>query len=241
MDRILKLLEVADRGGSENERMQAAQRAQKLMLEHEISTLEIEGRANPQPFETTREEFEGMANHWKSILYYVIAKAVGVHLHKDHIRSGKGPSRLQRIVMVGTPDKIEFVRSLASSLVPFLESECERTLQIAISEIVYPQVAPKPRAYRTGFYHAASKRIGERLAAQRREAEEEVGSHGMALVRTADKALETHVRSEYPTLQARYSRQQHDHRGASAGRAAGNRANTRPNRGLNIGQRQLTA
>ncbi|MEH3055574.1 MAG: DUF2786 domain-containing protein [Patulibacter minatonensis] len=220
IDRILKLLAMADEnsGASENERMQAAERAQRLMLEHQIEALELEqDDQGAVRFTEEEEQVNGRRQQWQTDVYFAVGAGVGIHVHQTW---KVGHSHNKRIVLVGRPEAVALVRSLSRSLIVWLKSEC--ALELAAATNVGAKASPD--RWRRSFYLGAARRIGHRLTEQRERGEQQYQGTGVELVLADRAALDAHVREQHGEIGTAPARGDIDTVALLTGDAAGDRA-----------------
>lgn len=249
IERVQKLLALSEEegGGTEAERLNAAEKAQALITKHNLDTLELEADQNGAPeFVEDFTEFNTMSDHWKGSLYHAIGRAVNVQVH--YRRSFKKSDRTY--VLVGRSDSIAYVKELAAYLTPYLEIECESELVKAQEgpERVCPKCSgsgsewtrwgyedcssckgkgykkPHARTFKNSFYDAAIWRIGARLEERKQQQEDEAGDFSKALVRNDEAALNKFIEDRHGKMKAAYTNRNRDAGATRAGSAAGDNA-----------------
>lgn len=160
LDRLAKLLAVADDGSNEHESTLAAERAAKLMAEHQISAADIRARGSVKPtVEKGRIDADGddfsRVEAWHKALGAVVADAMGGRMWLY----GKG--RNQQFMMVGPPDSV----SSARYVYQHLERQVNKLSRAAMRAMQQTQNAWR-RAYALGMV----TRINERMREGRRSA-----------------------------------------------------------------------
>lgn len=195
LSKIEKLLALASEegGGTEAERNNAAEKAQRMMLEHRISLDDLEkakGREALPGIERASLGQIKQSDYW----YYLLLHAIGEEVQVDAIY--RGDLGTKRVTLVGRPDMIEYVRVLGEWLKPQLEAECARALieakrapnsQWERMAIYGPgELSAVTMRFKRSFYEAAVAKISHRLSMARRAA----GEKGMALVRSDRAAID---------------------------------------------------
>lgn len=159
IDRVQKLLALASNAGSEAEAALAAERAAKLMAEHEIheAQLSLDGAANvrtPEPI----EKCHYVTHTQKRVQWHMnVAGAVDETLGTRAYWSGGS------VVLFGRLSAVQ----AAAYTTQYLIREIER---------ITDRVAPSrsySRAYRNAFRLGCSARVGARIRAAHRQAEAE--------------------------------------------------------------------
>jgi hypothetical protein len=196
IERIRKLLSLADEhgGGTEPERHAAVERAQHLMLKYQIEERELAGAAGRSALPGIESSAVGVfsrGQYWRGDLLHEIGKTVTV----DAIFY-TGPSG-RRFSLVGRPDAIAYVRTLAAWIEPQLIRDCAAALD-ATRRNRYEFTAGDVRAFKRTFYTTAIVTIGDRLEAAGREVLQTDG--GMALVRSDRAALKEFYGDDAPKL-----------------------------------------
>jgi hypothetical protein len=227
IEKIRKLLELADeeRGGTEAERELAAQRAQELMLKHNIEMGELKGQSAEGDVGEEGEFIKGSMAEWQ----------VGLLLHVGSVSFVEGYyTQLARfewkVTLIGRADNIAFTKTLCQYLIPWLEAEAAS----AFKQMKEVQPDTKPRSFRRAFYAAATMRIQDRLRQdrQRVERQQAKGSTGMELARNEEAANKAYLAKKGVNLRSRQRRGFTSIAGAELGHAAGSRADLTPGRKL---------
>jgi hypothetical protein len=263
IERVQKLLALSDEagGGTEAERLNAAEKAQDLILKHNLDVLEIEAEQNTGPeFVEDFEDFDKMTDHWKGSLFAAIGKTVNV---QTLYRSGSSKSQ-RRYILIGRQDSIEYARSLTNYLVPFLETECEAALikskddgettrcsrcqGYGLDPYKFGscssckgvgQKKVNARVFRNSFYDSAVSRIRTRLIERKRE-QEETGDFSTALVRNDEAALDRFVKDKHRVRKS-YTKRSRSAAATAAGASAGNNADLSGNAKVGTTRGALTA
>ena len=260
IEKVQKLLALSDEegGGTEAERLNAAEKAQDLILKHNLDVLEIEAEQNTGPeFVEDFEDFDKMTDHWKGSLFAAIGKTVNV---QTLYRSGNSKSQ-RRYILIGRQDSIEYARSLSNYLIPYLETECEAAL---IQSKDSGETAPcskcgglgyswhecssckgtgrkkvNARVFRNSFYDSAVARIRTRLI-ERKRSQEEAGDFSTALVRNDEAALSRFVKNKH-NVRKSYTKRSRSAAATAAGANAGNNADLSGNAKVGNTRGALTA
>lgn len=249
IEKIQKLLALADEqgGGTEAERLNAAEKAQDLLLRHNLDLAQIEERTGEGPsFERETMDFTKMADHWRGTLASVIGETVNVHVH--YRRTGRKSHR--SYFLVGREDSIQYVRSMVDHLAPYFDTACESAFIAAKGEGEQMRCGKckgfgwirdsytwahdtcpsckgegqRPvdkRVFRSSFYNAAIFRVGARLEERQRKYEESLPSVGTDLIRNDAAALTAYVNDEFNIRKAYSRSSSHSKAGAKAGATAG--------------------
>jgi hypothetical protein len=128
ISKITKLLALgADgSGATPAEREQAQRRAADLMARYQIAQLDLDDSKQGAIGEE-RIPIAGMIDNWRGDLPGRIAKAMGGDVYMTTF------SRTSRTYhIVGRPETLAFARTLTDALIPWLEIECESSLQRAL-------------------------------------------------------------------------------------------------------------
>lgn len=223
--KINALLELADetRGGTENERDVAMQKAQQLMLKHNIEMGELIGQTAEGDVTTMIVEISGAMNMWKRYFYSSIVTPSFCKLVYS-----KTAKHAQRITVFGRPDNLRYVDILASHVIPWLEDECKKETKETAQE--YAEYGQKfnPRAFKRSFMESASSRIYSRLLLLRKEK-----AVPDALIRSEDAANDRQIERTFGRVKSGTRGHSGHAAGHRAGAAAGNRADLSPGRKLN--------
>jgi hypothetical protein len=265
IEKVQKLLSLADEqgGGTEAERLNAAEKAQALILKHNLDTLELEAETDSGPeFVEEREDLDAQSDHWKGDLYSRLGKTVNVHVHYRRIYGQKSK---RTYVLIGRVDSIAYVKSLAAYLVPYLETECAAELIKAKAgpERVCPTCHGQgyvgwdfancksckgkgskkihARTFKTSFYDGAIWKIDERLKEQKAKQERESGNTSTALVRNDESALAEYVRDQHSGLRSARNTRSYDRGALNAGTNAGQNADLSGRAKVGRGRGALTA
>jgi hypothetical protein len=189
-EKIAKLLRLADdAGATEAERLNAAGKAQNLMLKYAIQELDLEPEQRTDVTHADRV-FRGpheWAIRWRGSLLHSIAKANRCRTYRVGAKSNATTHHSR---VIGTPDDIRFVLSLYDWLAPWIESEAQRELTAAwqLGEPGTKTNAQRAK-WRASFAFGAAGRIGERL-------QEQADAHAAEQVRGTDLVLHTEARNE---------------------------------------------
>jgi hypothetical protein len=223
IERIAKLLALADdtRGGSKAERELAMQRAQELMLKHNIEQSEIHGKSAEGDIGDKGERIEGSMSEWKVALILQVGNQCFVDGY--YIPRGKFA---WDVVTVGRADNLAFVKTLCDHLIPWLEQEAKVAFKEAKEEL---GGEVKPRSFKRAFFASATSEIASRLFQLRNK---KMGSTGTELVRNERAANERYIERTAGTLRSRRSRGFTSGAGHVAGADAGRRADLSPGRKL---------
>lgn len=224
IERIAKLLALADdtRGGSKAERELAMQRAQELMLKHNIAQSEIHGKSAEGDIGDTGERIEGSMSEWKVALIL----QVGHQCFVDGYYTARGRFAWD-VTTVGRTDNLAFVKTLCGHLIPWLEQEAKVAFKEAKEEL---GAAVKPRSFKRAFFNSATHEITSRLLQLRTST---LGSTGTDLVRNETAANKRYIERVVGPLRQRRSRGFTSGAGHVAGADAGRRADLTPGRKLN--------
>lgn len=231
ISKIAKLLELADagRGGTEAERELATQRAQELMLKYNIEQSELTGGKQSAEGDVGEDGdvISGSMSEWKVMLILNLGKVCFVDGYFEQM------ARFEwRVVQVGRPENIAFVKTLCEHLIPWLEAEAAS----GFKQVKEVDADTKPRSFRRAFYAAASARIRQRLEADRKRHmapdKPSTGQPGTDLVRNEEEANRKYLEAKGVQLRTRRSRGFGSYSGAAMGDAAGGRADITPGRKL---------
>lgn len=225
IDTIEKLLALADpaRGGTDAEREVAMQKAQKLMQKHNLDFAAISSNKRSADGDVTDNDIiiKGAMNQWRRDLYAAVAGTSFVHA--VWFKYGKHEGRL---LLVGRPDNLAFVRTLTDHLIPWLEDECKRASKD--EEQARGEAFFNPRAFKRSFMQSATYRIHSRLSDMWRGVES-----GHELIRNETAANKKHLEDIGVSVKKGHrSRGSGEASGHSAGREAGDRADLTPGRKL---------
>jgi hypothetical protein len=129
ISKITKLLALgADGSGATSaEREQAQRRAADLMARYQIAQLDLDD-AKQGTISEDRVPIDGMTDGWRGALPGRIAKAMGGDVYTTTVNRTRKTYHI-----VGRPETLAFARTLTDALIPWLEIECESSLQHAIS------------------------------------------------------------------------------------------------------------
>lgn len=223
--KINALLNLADetRGGTEHERDVAMQKAQELMLKHNIQMGELIGQSADGDVTTLIVEISGAMNMWKRYFYSSIAQPSFCKL--VYVKTAKHG---QRITVFGRPDNLRYVDILASHVIPWLEEECKKESKETEQEYATYGQKFNPRAFKRSFMESASSRIYSRLLLLRKE-------KGVpdALVTSEEAANQKALEQTFGSVKKGTRGRSGHAAGHRAGAAAGNRADLSPGRKLN--------
>lgn len=213
VDKIAKLLELADetRGGTPAERENATQRAHEMMLKYNIEQSEISGRSAKGEVTDNDHVVEGTQSEWQVRLPILLGQACFVGGYYQQLSRFKW-----RVVLVGRPENLAFVRKLSDQLIPWLESEAA----IAYKHAAEGEAELKPRSFKRAFFNAATLTIRARLEDERRQ----VTGNGMELVRNEDAANQDYLDQEGVKVKAAKDRSFSNTVGDYLGGEAGLRA-----------------
>lgn len=224
IDKIAKLLALADEnsGGTEAERQNAQDKAQKLMLAHNLSAASISSNKRSAEGDVTddRIEVSGAMNQWRTHLLGALADPSFVKVIIWTYAKHK-----KQVQLIGRPDNLSYVKLLFEHLVPWLEDECKAASKeeaIARGEAFF-----NPRAFKRSFMESASYRIHARL--KHILANSDVGTD---LIRNEKRANEAFVEERGYRLKKASRGGSSEQSGHRAGRDAGGRADLTPGRKL---------
>lgn len=223
IERIRKLLELADesRGGTKAERELAAQRAQELMLKHNLDSAELSGQSAPGDVGEDGQRVEGSQAEWQVQLIAAVGEECFVTVY--WIKRGRFA---WDVVTVGRADNIAFVDTLCKHLIPWLKQEAKEAFKVAQR---LEGDAIKPRSFRRAFYASAIREIALRLRMLRRHT---TGSTGEELVRNEDAANKLYLEVQGVNVRPSRYRNYGSDAGHAAGENAGRRADLTPGRKL---------
>jgi hypothetical protein len=223
IERIAKLLELADedRGGTEAERELATHRAHEMMLKYNIEEGEVSGRSAKGDIIDEDFIIQGSTAEWKAKLPILMGHQCFVDGYFQQLGRFKW-----RVVLVGRPENITFVRKLSDALIPWLEGEASSGFDHAKEESELEGLPePKPRSFRRAFYDSATAVIVRRLQAER---EEQITGNGMELVRNERAANEQFMKDKGVQTKEARSREYSSAVGSALGGRAGVRADLTP-------------
>jgi len=194
--RIQKLLALAT-SNNEAEAALAAEKAQTLLLEYNISEEELNGYSNEKSEKVVEVYTKGKNNqnrsNWFVNLAFVLAP---VNLCKL-LQTGSGG-----LIWIGKPTNIEVAQYLFDTLVRDLLRIADIEFQVYRYTNAYNGEAWKTihgKTWKNNFYHGAIQTIGERLRANLRQLEYD-HSNINALVVQNDVELKEYMKIHYPRL-----------------------------------------
>lgn len=246
IDRIKKLLSLS-KSDNENEAAQAAAQAAELILKHEIEEAKLADDSGDggvledveqESIDTTRQIV-----HWKGMLASGLARSMGCRMYYgNRYDSGK---RQRTYMVVGQPSKVATIRYMYS----YLCSDIERLVDFAYREEVLEcrkseVEAPSARSWKNAFRLGAATTIYNRLVEQRQEthkaaAKVEADCTALAVVKTAEEAVEVFVSSRVGKLRKGQGAQHSSGSGYGAGSRAGKNVGLGGGAALGAGTRQI--
>lgn len=267
LDRIQKLLRLADNNPSVEEAALAAQRAQELMFEHKISMAEVALDGEDEPVVDEKIEAETkrvpiwLASLWHAVARHNFAKAV--YCNPRH-----GAAVKAYIRVFGTSQDVAAVKYLVAYLQREIEQLAEQywtQLQLeleldrqhvearywsgewdrdkaALELAAVDKRKPKPRAWGNAFRVGAVEVIYHRLADQRRRQESELRdrtSTALVKVQQQDTRVEEYARKKIGRTRPGRGARVSDSTGRMAGADAARGINLDRGRGLKAPAKQL--
>lgn len=188
LEKIRALLRLAsDSGATEHEASLAMERAQALLLKHNLDMADIDVKDDGFSFEVLDEEFNiGKAN-WRSTLLGMIARQNFCRVI-THTGTGRPPS------IIGRKYNIEVVQELSLWLAGQLDSLVMADINARefLGEFV-------DRTWKDSFLYGAINRIKERLI----EANSNNDGQTQALVVCLDEENNSFIKDAYPNLGSR--------------------------------------
>ncbi len=178
IDRIAKLLALANNNNSVEEAALAASRAQALMLEHEIDQATVELSDEPPELEDVVMDSIKLGKtrvSWKADLWYGIAEGNGC----QGVTGPGGRGRLAKLYAFGRQSNVETCRYMYQWLV----KEVDRLAKQALAERDCPDMGANRRyanSFRAGAAQVIARRLEDARAATFRQAEAQ--GKGCALV-----------------------------------------------------------
>jgi hypothetical protein len=205
IDKIRKLLRLADRAGTPGEAAAAAAAAQRLQAAHRIETLVLEeaGPSVVDPVGSESVQPENQARtHWRSRLALILAKANGCRAY--HARN--------RLHVAGRTSDRETVRELFAWL-------C-----VAIDRLAIEHCGGLGATYFNNFRVGAVEAVGEKLAADVKAREETLrttNATALVLVRKSEAAVDQWCAANLHLWSGRRAHFRQDGDARAAGREAG--------------------
>lgn len=239
IDRIKKLLSLS-KSSNEHEAAQAAALAADLMLSNEIEEAALcEPEDAPEDVGAdTLDELGKQRTPWKGTLAHCLTQSAGCRSYTSR-RTGQ-----VTIQIVGQPSKVATVRYMYAYLVGEINRLADSAFREEHAECSRSGVpAPSARAWKNAFRLGAAGVIGNRVMAQRKETHAKAKASGagtsLAVIETAEKAVEQYVRRTVGRLGSSPRPQFSSRSGYGAGAAAGQNVSLGGGRGLGAGAKQL--
>jgi len=186
IDRVRKLLSLANNNANINEAAAAAAQAQKLIAQHQLDMATIaveEGKdsLSDEPIGISDVPlYEGKrAITWKGSLAQIIAENNACRVF---LSVGTG-----NICVVGKPANIEMTRFLYS----YVAAEIERLSEISLRYQGFGREGAK--TWSNNFKLGAVSAVRDNLAAMKREVQAQAASSAMVLIRNEDQAVKSFV------------------------------------------------
>lgn len=224
METIQKLLNKAERAGSEEEAQAFASKAEELMTKWMIDDAMLRASGKLEQEKIEKRTFPWKTSYFTSdtILLDGIARA-----HNCKILIGYSK---KYFVIIGFTSDVDNVQNLFVSMQLQAARFAQRAFKTYTEETVYANDVMKPmdkyvwrRSFRDGF----GNRIGERLQEQMRRTvadEAKTRGSGMELVLVDRKTQVDEFYNGLKVGKARSGQQRHNYAGSSAGRQAANSA-----------------
>lgn len=174
LDKVRRLLALAQGNPNPHESAAAAARAQALMSQHAIdeATLDVDTDEDEVQAQWLGEQTTNLV-HWRGGLSAAVARS-----NRCETAWGLNPKGRRQIMVFGSPDDIATVRYLYSALVRMCRESAKAAMQHGVIS-----GRSEANAYRLGWVKAVASRLME-AAEQTRE-----GAPGAALVKLDQRAL----------------------------------------------------
>lgn len=220
VDRIRKLLALAS-SANENEAMAAAEKAQALLLEYNLTMADVE--SEPEQF-ISDDEFESDSRPWRRSLATAIAQLYFCDYHYQFVkytsRRACGYKRMDRHYFHGAPHNVAVAKSVFVYLCGTINRLAkEGSMQCATRQRV---------SYVTSFQHTCSARLSQRLTQKYYELmgqHQAIGHHNKnmpALYNETKEKLDSYLSAKYSDLTpVEYQPKLASVQGAHDGRSAG--------------------
>ncbi len=183
LEKIQKLLALAERGGTEAEAALAAEQAQKLMIREAITEAELifHSKKGSETPETREYYFTGEKSTWaaKFRLYEGVARAFGLRAYSYSYKRGVNGTRRYlsgEYIVVGFPSDIETYLLIVNMLELQMVSDFK-----ALEKVYYPWDTDSwagHTAFTYSFFLGFADRVTARLEESRAVVIEEIKSEG---------------------------------------------------------------
>lgn len=174
IEKIQKLMALANKGTNVNESAAAMAQAQTLLMKHRLSMAEVEladkAFKNPENItEGTRPLYEGQRIvHWKSTLAYYVANLNSCKMFYHH------GFKSVRYMLVGRASDMEIVHYFYESITGHIERLCKETMSAGLGT---------GKTFSNNFKHGAVETVVQRLTEEQNKIRSEYqGSAALVLV-----------------------------------------------------------
>lgn len=239
LDRIKKLLSLAN-SSNEHEAALAAAQAAKLMMEHNIAEAQLDSHEASENVGEIDLDSAGKLAKWKGIVLSGLTQAFDCKAYstrKYDVYKGKTVYKV-----VGQPSKTSTITYMYSYLV----GEIDRLANVAYREEAMECEAsgvgrPGARAWKNSFRVGAASVIQKRLLEERKTVRAEAKAAGQSLVRIDKDALavKDFVKENVGNLRKSSAARTSSRSGYAAGKAAGGNVSLGGGKGLSAGARRL--
>lgn len=221
LDKIRKLMSLADNNSNLNESAAAFAQAQALLSKHRLTMAEVEAasetlQAGEQIIESAKPLYAGeRVVRWKSYLASKIADLNSCKMFIRYIRNYYNNKKESRYVVVGRPSDIEIVEYLFQSISSQIEILCKNCMQ--------SEGLGGGKTFANNFKFAAVETVVERLKAADQEAKQDYqGSAAMVLIKRHEAEVVNWMAEKIGKLKSLpASSSQHNSTAQQLGRAAG--------------------
>lgn len=183
VDKIRKVLALSSNNPNEEEAARALQKANKLLLEHNLGMTDIETEVNLNDVVEEVVEEAGRVMNWKKILLSNLAKLNNCTALSDHAISFRGTA----YKLIGKKCNIEITLSMYDYLLKTLERKMKGN----------PFIGNK-NSYRLGFATAIGIKIKEIIANRNTT----LSSSCTALVVQEKAVVNDYMKNNYPNMQS---------------------------------------
>lgn len=197
MARIVKIRELATKGGTQHEAEVASAKMAELMLRYDISTMELDAHAESTGRVVTEDTFDFRANRWRQDLLFKVAAA---HSCKGIRLNGLTPkSHWCRMIVVGHDHHLIVVRETWEWLQTEVLQLCAAAFKAAKAAGSY-EALERGESWQRAFHYGAVAGIAESYRAMKAQVKAEVGEERWALVPVMEGEVATRVEELFPKM-----------------------------------------
>ncbi len=210
LDRIKKLITLANAKGNTNECANAFAQAQRLLMKHKLTMADLDSFTDEadEPIEESDMELYGKRIiGWKRYLANEVAK---LNACRTFTRSGYGNAQH---FIVGRASDVEVVNYIVTSVVSQIEYFCKKAMKNGEGS---------GKTFSNQFKFGAAETVVSRIRQANAEIKKEYqGTNALVLVNTRSAEVDAHMEENYKLRKAPSYRVARDHSARDAGRAAG--------------------